>query len=179
LAAVLQEATKQQVDNCSSVIHQDLALLAESRAAAFQHLDRAEAVLQGSGYLSVAARSGQLVRTLRIRARLAAEAGDLEMASATVDRLQKMVRDNRSNKVERAYHGAQGALLAAQSKIRAAIEALQEDPEDPFSLAKLAELQAASGDAEDAHNAAEIRARLKADYGTDLEDWLVVRRFRP
>jgi hypothetical protein len=90
-----------------------------------------------------------------------------------------MVQDNRSNEVERAYNGAHGALLAAQSKTRAAIEALQEDPEDPFSLAKLAELQAASGDVDDAVDAAEIRARLKADYGTELEDWLVVRRFRP
>jgi hypothetical protein len=46
-------------------------------------------------------------------------------------------------------------------------------------MAKLAELQAGSGNAEDAQDAAEIRARLKADYGADLEDWLVVRRFRP
>jgi hypothetical protein len=36
-------------------------------------------------------------------------------------------------------------------------------------------LQAASGNAQDA---AATRARLKADYGTTLEDWLVVRGFR-
>jgi tetratricopeptide (TPR) repeat protein len=176
LTAVLEEATKLQVNNCRSLIQQDLALLAESRAAALQHLDEAEAVLQGLGATSEGDRTNQLARTLRIRARMAAEAGDLEMASATVVRLQKMFRDNPSNEVERAYNGANGALLAAESKIGGAIEALQEDPEDPFSLAKLAELQAASGNAQDA---AEIRARLKADYGTDLEDWLVVRRFRP
>lgn len=86
-----------------------------------------------------------------------------------------MVQTTRSNSVERAYHGANGVLLAAQSKIAAAIEELQEDPEDPFSMAKLAELQAASGNAQDA---AVTRARLKADYGTTLEDWLAVRRFR-
>jgi hypothetical protein len=97
------------------------------------------------------------------------------MARAAVARLQKMVQTNRSNAVERSYHGANGALLAAQSKIRAAIAELQEDPEDPFSRAKLAELQAASGNAQDA---AETRARLKGDYGTTLEDWLVVRKFR-
>jgi len=86
-----------------------------------------------------------------------------------------MVQTNRSNGVERAYHGANGVLLAAQSKIGAAIEELQEDPEDPFSMAKLAELQAASGNTQDA---AATRARLKADYGTTLEDWLAVRGFR-
>ena len=86
-----------------------------------------------------------------------------------------MVQTTRSNSVERAYHGTKGVLLAAQSKIAAAIEELQEDPEDPFSMAKLAELQAASGNAQDA---AVTRARLKADYGTTLEDWLAVRRFR-
>jgi hypothetical protein len=116
------------------------------------------------------------VDTLRTRARLAAEAGNLELANATVAQLQKMFRDNPSNEVERAYNGANGALLAAQSKIDGAIEALEEDPVDPFSLAKLAELQAASGNAQDAE---ETRARLKADYGITLEDWLVVRRFRP
>jgi hypothetical protein len=110
-----------------------------------------------------------------MRARLAAEDGKLEMARAAVLRLQKMVQTNRSNAIERAYHGANGALLAAESKTSAAIEELREDPAWPFSMAKLAELQAASGNAQDA---AETRSRLKADYGTTLEDWLVVRGFR-
>jgi tetratricopeptide (TPR) repeat protein len=47
LAAVLEEATKLQLNDYRSLVHQDLALLAESRASAFQHLDQAEAVLQG------------------------------------------------------------------------------------------------------------------------------------
>ena len=175
LAAVLAEATKLQLNDYRSLVHQYLALLAESPAAAFQHLDEAEAVLQGPGQVSGAGRSRQLARTLRLRARLAAEAGKLEMARAAVARLRKMVQTNRSNAVERAYHGANGALLAAEKKTRAAIEELQEDPENPFSLAKLAELQAASGNAQDA---AETRARLKADYGIELENWLVVRKFR-
>jgi tetratricopeptide (TPR) repeat protein len=177
LAAVLEEATKLQVNNCRSLIHQDLALLAESPDAAFQHLDQAEAVLRVPEPMAGRDRDVQLARILRMRARLAAETGKLEMARATVARLQEMVQANPSNNaVERAYNGAHGALLAAQSKIAAAIEALQEDPEDPFSMAKLAELEAASGNSQDAE---EVRALLKTDYGTALEDWLVVRRFRP
>ncbi len=175
LASVLAEATKLHLNAYRSSIHQDLALLAESSTAAFQHLDQAEAALQTPGRVSGAVRSRQLARTLRMRSRLAAEDGKLEMARAAVARLQKMVQTTRSNAVERAYHGANGALLAAESKTGAALEELREDPEDPFSMAKLAELQAASGDA---HAAAEIKARLQADYGTTLEDWLVVRRFR-
>jgi len=176
LAAVLEEATRLQVNNCRSLIHQDLALLADSPAAAFQHLDQAEAVLQQPGPMAGGDRDVQLARILRMRARLAAESGDLAMASAAVARLYKMLQDTHSDAVERAYNGANGALLAAESKIAAAIEALQEDPEDPFSMAELAELQAASGNTPAAE---EIRARLKADYSTALEDWLVVRRFRP
>lgn len=176
LAAVLEEATKLQINNCRSLIHQDLALLAESPAAAFQHLDQAEAVLQLPGPMAGGDRDAQLARILRMRARLAAETGDLAMANAAVVRLYKMLQDTHTDAVERAYNGAHGALLAAQSKITAAIEALQEDPEDPFSMAKLAELEAGSGNAQDAE---EVRALLKADYGTALEDWLVVRRFRP
>jgi tetratricopeptide (TPR) repeat protein len=174
LAAVLEQATKLQLNVYRNSVHQYLALLAESRAAAFQHLDQAEAVLQ-TGHVSGTARSRLLARTLRMRAQLAAEDGKLEMARAAVLRLQKMVQNNRSNTVESAYHGANGELLAAESKIGAAIEELREDPDYPFSLAKLAELQAASGNAQDA---AATRARLKADYDTTLEDWLVVRGFR-
>lgn len=175
LTAVLAEATSLQLNDYRSSIDLYLALLAESPAAAFQYLDEAEAALQGPGAVSEKGRSGLQARTLRMRARLAAEDGKLEMARVAVSRLREMVQTNRSNAVERAYHGANGAVLAAQSKIGAAIEELREDPEYPFSMAKLAELQAASGNA---RGAAETRARLKADYGTTLEDWLVVRRFR-
>ena len=175
LAAVLAEATKLQLNDYRSSIHRDLALLEESPDAAFQHLDEAEAILQKPGHVSGANRSSLLARTLRTRARLAAEAGKPEMARAAIWRLQKMLQANRSNAVERAYHGANGALLAAESKSAEAIEELREDPEYPFSMSKLAELQAASGNAQ---NAAETRAGLKANYGTTLEDWLVVRRFR-
>ncbi|MGA2966512.1 MAG: hypothetical protein ABSD64_09880 [Terriglobales bacterium] len=175
LGAVLDEATKLQLNDLRSSIHRYLALLAESPASAFQQLDEAEAVLQGPGNISGANRSRQLASTLSTRARLAAEAGKLEMARAAVARLEEMVKTNRSNAVERAYHGANGALLAAESKTGTAIQELREDPENPFSMSKLAELQAASGNARDA---AETRARFKADYGTTLEDWLVVRKFR-
>jgi hypothetical protein len=98
------------------------------------------------------------------------------MARAAVARLQKMVEENRSYRIERSYHGANGALLAAEKKIGAAIEELQQIPDEPFSMAKLAELQAASGNA---HDADETKARLKADYDPSLDDWLVVRKFRP
>jgi tetratricopeptide (TPR) repeat protein len=175
LEAVLEQATKLKLNDYRSRIHQYLALLAESQAAAFQQLDEAEAVLQGPGQMSGAVRSDLLANTLRLRARLAAESGKLEMARANVARLEKMVQSNRSNTVERAYHGANGALLGAEKKIGAAIEELREDPEDPFSLAKLAELQVGAGSAHDAEG---TRARLQADYGITLEDWLVAQKFR-
>lgn len=175
LEAVLAQATKLKLNAYQSSIHQCLALLAESHAAAFEHLDQSEARLKTPAHLSGKARSRQLARTFEIRARLAAEAGNVAMAQAAVDHLQRMVQASRGSNVERAYHGANGALLAAQSKVSAAIEELKEDPENAFSMAKLAELEAASGDAQDA---AETKARLKADFGTTLDDWLAVREFR-
>jgi tetratricopeptide (TPR) repeat protein len=175
LDALLAQATKLKLNAYESSIHQYLALLAESHAATFEHLDQSEAALKMPTRMSGKARSGQLARTLEIRAQLAAEAGNLAMAQGAVDYLRRMVQASRSGMVERAYHGANGALLAAQSKVSTAIEELKEDPENASSLAKLAELQAASGNAQDA---AETRARLKADYGTTLEDWLVARGVR-
>ncbi len=176
LAEVLAQANKLQLSAYRGSIHQYLALLAESPAAAFQHLDEAEAVLQKPGHVSGAVRNALLARTLCMKARLAVEDGKLEIARAAVLRLQKMVQASRSNAVERAYHGANGALLAAESKPGPAIEELREDPVDPFALAKLAKLQAETGNPQDA---VVTRALLQADYATALDDWLVVREFRP
>lgn len=176
LDVLLARAAKLKLNAYQSSIHQYLALLAESHAAAFEHLDQSEATLKMPSRMSGKARNGQLARTLEIRARLAAEAGNFATAQAAVDRLQKMAQATRSSIVERAYHGAYGSLLTAQAKVSAAIEELKEDPENAFSMAKLAELEAASGDAQ---AAAETRSRLKADFGTTLDDWLAVREFRP
>jgi tetratricopeptide (TPR) repeat protein len=175
LAIALERATKLELNDYRGSIHRYLALLAESPDAAFRQLTEAETILQKPGHASGASRAALLARTLRTRARLAARDGKLEMSRDAVSNLQKMLEANRSNTVERAYHGANGELLAAESKIDAAIEELQEDTESPFSLAKMAELQAAKGNV---RGAAETRAILKADYGTTLEDWLVLRGFR-
>ena len=175
LAKVLDEATKLKISDYQSLIHQDLALLADSPAIAFRHLDAAEAALPPSAHVSGARRDRMLARSLETRARLAAEFGNLAMAHAAVARLDKMLQTSRSNAVERAYHGANGALMAAQKKNRAAIEELEEDPENAPSIAKLAQLQEVSGSPRDA---AETRALLQADYAPSLEDWLVVRNFR-
>jgi tetratricopeptide (TPR) repeat protein len=175
LEAVLAQANKLQLGAYRGSIHQYLALLAESPADAFQHLDEAEAALRKSGHISGATRNTLLARTLCMKARLAVEDGKLEIAQAAVLRLQKMVQASRSNAVERAYHGANGALLAAESKTGPAIDELREDPADPFALAKLAKLQAEAGNPQDV---VATRARLQADYGTALDDWLVVREFR-
>jgi tetratricopeptide (TPR) repeat protein len=176
LAAVLAEATKLQMNDYRARIHQDLALLADSPAVALRELDEAEAVLQEPGHVSGATREGLLGRTLRMRARIAAESGKLAMARAAVARLQAMVQADPSYSIERSYHGANGALLAVEKKIAAAIAELQQVTDEPFSMAKLAELQAAAGNAREAEA---TRARLKADYGTTFDDWLVVRKFRP
>src|SRR6202167_332884 len=169
LAIVLEEASKLQLNDYQSSIHRYLALLAESPRDASQQLDQAEAILEKAGQVSGARRNALLANTLRTRARLASEDGKLGVARAAVSHLQRMLQTNRSNAVERAYHGANGALLAAESKTGAAIEELSEDSEYPFSDAKLENLLASSGNEREA---AKITARLKADYGTTLEDWL-------
>ncbi|MGA2964786.1 MAG: tetratricopeptide repeat protein [Terriglobales bacterium] len=176
LSAVLDEATKLQLTDYRNYIHQELALLTDSPAAALREIDEAEAVLRGPGPLSPATRDAALGRILRMRARIAAEAGNLEIARTAVARLQEMLQENHGYGTERSYHAANGALLAAEKKTAAAIEELQQIPDEPFSMAKLAELQAAAGNTRDA---AETRARLQADYRPYIEDWLVVRKFRP
>ena len=97
------------------------------------------------------------------------------MARATVARLQKLAQTSHNNAVECAYHGANGALMAAEKNTHAAIAELEEDPENATSIAKLAQLQAVAGNADSAE---QTRALLKTNYATGLEDWLVVRNFR-
>jgi tetratricopeptide (TPR) repeat protein len=176
LAAVLDEAAKLQLSEYQSLIHQNLALLADSSGAAFKQLDAADAALHLPGRVSGAKRNRLLARSLELRAQLAAASGKPATARDAVARLEKMVQTNRTNAVERAYHGANGALLAAQKKTRSAIEELEQDPENAVSMAKLAELQAVSGNVA---GAGETRALLQADYSTTLQDWQVARKFRP
>jgi len=176
LAAVLDEASKLQLSEYQSLIHQNMALLAESSAAAIKQLDAADAALHLPGRVSGAKRTRLLARSLELRAQLAAASGKPANAREAVARLEKMVQANHTNAVERAYHGANGALLAAQRKTRSALEELEQDPENAVSMAKLAELQAASGNVA---GAGETRALLKADYSTTLQDWQVAQRFRP
>jgi len=175
LNKVLDEAAKLRIGNYQSLIHQDLALLADSPAMAFRQLDAAEAALQRSTHVSGARRDRMLARSLETRARLAAEYGNLAMARATVARLQKLAQTSHNNAVECAYHGANGALMAAEKNTHAAIAELEEDPENATSIAKLAQLQAVAGNADSAE---QTRALLKTNYATGLEDWLVVRNFR-
>jgi len=175
-APVLVEASKFQLRDYESQIHQNLALLAETPDAALKQLYAADLALQQPGHVSGAKRTRMLSRSLELRAQLAAASGKPVTARYAVARLEKMVASNHTNAVERAYHGANGALLAAQNKTRSAIEELEQDPENAVSMAKLAELQAASGSAAEA---GETRALLKANYSTTLQDWQVARRFRP
>jgi tetratricopeptide (TPR) repeat protein len=176
LGAVLGEAEELQLNDYQSLVHQNLALLADSPASAFQQLDAADAALRQTTHVSGASRTRLLARSLELRAQRAVEYHQLTAARDAVAELQKMRQTNHSNIVERAYHGANGALLAAEKKSSAAISELREDPENPASLAKLAELQKASGHAKDA---AETRALLEGDYFPTLQDWLVARKYRP
>jgi Tfp pilus assembly protein PilF len=121
LAAVLEEATTLQVNDCRSVIYQDLAQLAESRAAAFQHLDEAEAILQLPGPMAGRDRDVHLTRILRMRGRLAVEAGDLAMASATVALVQDVPRhaQRRSGaRLQRSPWGTAGGAVENRCRDR-------------------------------------------------------------
>jgi len=175
-APVLLEASKYQLRDYESLIHQNLALLAESPAAAIKQLNAADLALTQPGHVSGAKRTRLLSRSLELRAQLAAVSRKPATARYAVARLDKMFQTSHTNAVERAYHGANGALLAAQNKARAAIEELEQDPENAISMAKLAELQAASGNVAEA---GETRALLRADYSTTLQDWQIAQRFRP
>jgi Tetratricopeptide repeat len=73
-----------------------------------------------------------------------------DAAQKALKPLSAMSQTSRSNLVQQSYHSANGAALMTQEKYDDAIPELMEDPQNPLSLALLADAQDKAGQPVDA-----------------------------
>ena len=155
--------------------HRRMAAYQTEDAAALKHLEAAESALTHGQDISVMDRDEELSRILRYRIVRAAHSGNLEVAQQTLHQLETMATGSRDTILQSSYHGAAGALLAAQEKWQEAIAHLEEDQDDPFSMQLLSRAYYESGDSVKMHD---VEARLRGTNVPTIEQAVVVPEAR-
>jgi tetratricopeptide (TPR) repeat protein len=164
-------AHKQGLDLQESWAHQRMAEYQPDDAAALHHLQAAEKALSCRNDLPVIDSNQQLARILRQRAVHAGHAGNAELADKSLKQLETMASTSRDLVIQSSYHGAAGALLAAQGKFEEAIPHLEEDQDDPFSLQILSKAYDEAGASDKMH---QVEAKLRGTNVPTIEQALVV-----
>jgi hypothetical protein len=151
--------------------HQRMAAYQSEDAAALQHLDAAEAGLAHRTDISPLDRDEELSRIFRYRTVRAVHAGNQELAQKSLHTLEAMASSSRNLVIQSSYHGAAGALLAAQAKWQDAIAHLEEDGDDPFSMQLLSRAYYEAGSSAKMH---EVEERLRGTNVPTIEQAVVV-----
>jgi tetratricopeptide (TPR) repeat protein len=131
-------------------IHRTMAIFNSDPVEALKDLDAARAVLADSHKMMPGDRDNELALILQTRALIAANAGNTPAAEDALKLLTSMAEGNRSAPVQKAYHSANGAVLAAKGDYAGAIPELQEDAQNPLTLRVLAQAQTKAGQSADA-----------------------------
>jgi tetratricopeptide (TPR) repeat protein len=149
--------------------HHMMAMYATDDAAALKHLRRTEEALTHADTLPASEREQERAKILRLRVVRASHAGDQQQAAQSLRQLEDMAGVSSSRNIQNAWHGAAGALLLDQKRFTDAIEHLEEDADNPCSLALLVQAYAAAASTEKLRQA---EARLGATYVPTLEQVL-------
>jgi tetratricopeptide (TPR) repeat protein len=170
-----QKAHELGLDLQEAQAHQRMAAYQSEDAAALQHLQAAEDALAHRQEISPLDRDEELSRILRYRTVRAAHAGNQELAEKSLHKLESMASSSRNLIIQSSYHGAAGALFAAQQKWQDAIAHLEEDSNDPFSMQLLSRAYYEAGANEKMH---QVEERLRGTNVPTIEQAVVVPAVR-
>jgi tetratricopeptide (TPR) repeat protein len=159
------------LDLQESEAHQRMSEYQKDDAMGLQHLEASEKALSCRSDLPVLDSNQQLARILRMRTVRAFHMGNAELAKASITHLEQMANASRDMVIQSSFHGAQGALLMAQSKFEDAIPQLEDDLDDPFSLQLLSQAYSETGASDKLHD---VEARLRGMNVPTIEQALVV-----
>lgn len=174
-AEAAQKAHDLGLDLQEAQAHQRMAAYQSDDAAALKHLEVAEDALGHRPEISPLDRDEELSRVLRYRAVRASHGGNAELAQKALHELETMAISSRNLVIQSSYHGAAGALLAAQEKWQDAIAHLEEDSDDPFSMQLLSRAYYEAGARDKMH---EVEARLRGTNVPTIEQAVVVPAVR-
>lgn len=153
---------------------QALRQMAEYQAddnAALKHLKLAEESLSHRNTISASDRDEELSRIWRVRAVRAARSGNHELADTTLNQLEKLASGSRNRVIQSSYQGAIGSLLMDQKKYDEAIEHLEEDRDNPFTMDLLVQAYYQTSQNEKLH---EIELKLRGTNVPTMEQALIV-----
>jgi hypothetical protein len=151
--AVAEKAHKGGFDLFEARAHRFMAMYQADDAAALTHLEQAEAALGHRDDISQSDKTEEQARILRQRVARATHAGDEQLAAKALLELEAMAKESRRTVIQQSYHAAEGTFLVSQQKYADAIANLQEDSDDPISLALLSRAYGATGAADEEHTA--------------------------
>jgi tetratricopeptide (TPR) repeat protein len=138
--------------------------------ASLKYLQSAEDAL-GHRMISKSDKDDELARILRVRTVRAAHAGDSALAETSLKQLEAMAGASRNRVIQTSYNGAAGTLLMDQKKYEEAIDYLEEDRDNPFTMELLVQAYYQSGQSE---KLAEAETRLRGTNVPTIEQALVV-----
>jgi len=143
-----------------------MAQYAADDAKALERLASAEDALTHRHNLSPSDRDEELARILRLRATRLLQAGNPDASQAALNQLEQLAAGNRDRVIQECWHGAAGEMLAAQGKFKEAVPELEEDQDNPETLALLVRAYKETGAADKSQATAD---RLRTTNMPSLE----------
>jgi Tfp pilus assembly protein PilF len=143
--------------------------------ASLKYLESAEAALTHLSTISKGDRDEELSRILRNRAVRAAHSGNRELSDRSLKELEAMASGSRNRVIQSSYNGTAGTLLMDQKKFDQAINYLEEDGDNPFTMQLLVQAYYQTNQTEKLHD---IEAKLRGTNVATMEQAVVVPAVR-
>ena|ERR1700694_3053589 len=173
--AIARQAHKNDLGNLEAEAYRSMSLYQKKGATAMELLAKAEAVTHEDHKVSQALLDQEMASILRARVDRAVQEDDLDLASASLKKLEALANSSSDAAVALSYDGASGGVLLAQGSYAEAISHLEEDDRNPFSMQRLVQAYEKSGAKDNAKHIAEDLAGFNEP---SIEQAIVVPAFR-
>src|SRR5262249_22307446 len=166
-------AKEQDLQEAQALRH--MAEYQADNAVALKHLKLAEESLSHRATISASDRDEEMSRILRNRVVHEARAGENVQAEKSLQQLQALADGSRNRVIQSSWQGAAGTLLMDQKKYEEAVEHLEEDQDNPFTLELLVQAYYQTEKLDKLH---EAEAKLRGTNIPTMEQALVVPAVR-
>jgi tetratricopeptide (TPR) repeat protein len=168
---IAQTAQAKEQDLQEAQAYRHMAEYQVDDNASLRYLVEAEEALSHRASISKSDKDEELSRILRNRAVRAAHAGNQGLADSSLKQLEAMASDSRNRVIQSSYNGTEGTLLMDQKKFQQAINYLEEDQDNPFTMELLVQAYYQTNQTNKLH---EAEARLRGTNVPTMEQAIVV-----
>lgn len=173
--AVATQAHENDLGNIEAEAYRQMSLYQKDSAAAMKALDRAEAALQENHQVPKSLADQVAASILKTRIERAVSDGNLDLAAASLRKLEAMSNASSDAAVQLSFASSAGAVAVAQGKYQEAVSELEDADRDPFAMQHLVIAYEKTGQKE---NAAKISSNLAGFNEPLMEQAVVVLPFR-